>query len=432
MPSAVGVLGPFHRQPGSWYPAVLELRARGPEVGGLSRPAVAPTVATLSKELRTDQMSPGPTGLGSVPAVHLDQALRRKVHVAHAHRDHAAGLAEGARAPIGKLRVLMHPVAQVLHERRASASRPGARQDGHRVGLAVEGGAMRGVVSAGMLVALEELGYRDAFDVVYGSSAGSLNAAYFIAGQAWFGLPLYMDQAADGAVVRWRRALRGQAVVSLECVLDVLMARHAPLDWEAVLASPIELCVLASSVTEARPVSLTRFVGPGELRQALRAGAAIPFLAGPPVEFRGRLLVDAAVTLAHPYEAAVAEHCTHVLSLSTRARGRLAGPPGLAARFQAWQMDRLGPGLGAASLRRQAGYREAQLRLAALTERPGQPPLVLDVALAPDSPQVPRLTRDAGRLLQGARLGYEAAVAAVEQRTARAVLRLTEMTFEDT
>ena len=40
---------------------------------------------------------------------------------------------------------------------------------------------MRGIVSASMLVALEDLGFADAFDVVYGCSSGAVNGAYFLA-----------------------------------------------------------------------------------------------------------------------------------------------------------------------------------------------------------------------------------------------------------
>ncbi len=291
---------------------------------------------------------------------------------------------------------------------------------------------MRGVVSAGMLVALEELGYRDSFDAVYGSSAGSFNAVYFLAGQAWQGLPLYVDQVGDDQVVRWDRLLSREPVLCLERVIDVLMDQRAPLDWQAVLTSPIKLTVIASSVTDLTPVPLTDFQEPGELRRALQAGATIPSIAGPPVEFRGSLLLDAAVIQAHPYEAAIADGCTHVLSLSTRPRGRLLGGPGLMGRTQAWRLDRLRPGLGAATLRRRAGYRAAQLCLEALTERPDESPHVLDVALAPGSPEVGRLTRDVSRIFQGAQLGYEAAVATLEHRSVRAVLRLTAMASGDT
>ena len=43
---------------------------------------------------------------------------------------------------------------------------------------------MRGVVSAGMTTAIEQLGLRDAFDEVHGASAGAFNAAFLLAGQA--------------------------------------------------------------------------------------------------------------------------------------------------------------------------------------------------------------------------------------------------------
>jgi predicted patatin/cPLA2 family phospholipase len=42
------------------------------------------------------------------------------------------------------------------------------------LGLAIEGGGMRGCVSAGMAAAIMGIGGMDAVDAVYGSSAGSL------------------------------------------------------------------------------------------------------------------------------------------------------------------------------------------------------------------------------------------------------------------
>ena len=44
-----------------------------------------------------------------------------------------------------------HPVASALHARKLSGSMPGERTDGRRIALAVEGGGMRGCVSAGMV-----------------------------------------------------------------------------------------------------------------------------------------------------------------------------------------------------------------------------------------------------------------------------------------
>jgi predicted patatin/cPLA2 family phospholipase len=317
-----------------------------------------------------------------------------------------------------------HPVLRVLHERRAAGSRPGARTDEYRVGLAVEGGAVRGVVSGGMLVALEERGYRDAFDVVYGSSAGSFNAAYFLTGQAWEALSLYYQQMTETRFIDVWRALLGRPIVSLDLVLEGAMKHDVPLDWDALVASPIRFCVLASSVDDVCPVALTDFRAPDDLRTALRGGATIPYVAGPPVEFRARRLLDAAVLLAHPYESAIQDGCTHVLSLSTRPRGAVRNSGGPWERLTAWRLDRLHEGLGAGYRSRISGYGRAQVALELLTERPKAPPYVYDVAPPRGVPEVPRLTRDVAGILAGATQGYESAILAVEGRTVRGVLTL--------
>ena len=73
-----------------------------------------------------------------------------------------------------------HPVVATIVERAHKGSEPGRRSDDHSVALVVEGGIMRGVVSAGMLLGLEALGLRNSFDAVYGTSSGAANAAYFL------------------------------------------------------------------------------------------------------------------------------------------------------------------------------------------------------------------------------------------------------------
>jgi hypothetical protein len=79
-----------------------------------------------------------------------------------------------------------HPALQLLRQRALSRSTPAARKDPFKLGLVVEGGGMRGCVSGGGLQALSDLGLRDAFDAVYGSSAGAINSTYFLSG-AWAG-----------------------------------------------------------------------------------------------------------------------------------------------------------------------------------------------------------------------------------------------------
>src|ERR1700743_1539937 len=77
-----------------------------------------------------------------------------------------------------------HPVIQLIRRRREEGSRPGHRDDGRRVALVIEGGGMRGVVSAGMTGAIEQLALTPCFDEVHGAAAGAFNAAFLIAAQA--------------------------------------------------------------------------------------------------------------------------------------------------------------------------------------------------------------------------------------------------------
>ncbi len=55
-------------------------------------------------------------------------------------------------------------MVRVLGARTQAGSLPGERRDGFRVALAIEGGGMRGTISAGMALALDELGLVPAFD----------------------------------------------------------------------------------------------------------------------------------------------------------------------------------------------------------------------------------------------------------------------------
>ena len=80
---------------------------------------------------------------------------------------------------------LNHEVLKVIEYRARTNSKPGKRaaNDTDILALSIEGGGMRGAVSAGMASAIAILGLCDTFDSVYGSSAGSVIGAYMISRQ---------------------------------------------------------------------------------------------------------------------------------------------------------------------------------------------------------------------------------------------------------
>ena len=76
-----------------------------------------------------------------------------------------------------------HAVLNLIEARYSSNSKPFNRTDISHLSLSLEGGGMRGAVSAGMASAVAVLGMCDCFDSVYGSSAGSVVGAYMISRQ---------------------------------------------------------------------------------------------------------------------------------------------------------------------------------------------------------------------------------------------------------
>ena len=210
-----------------------------------------------------------------------------------------------------------HEVLRALAARCRTGSRPGARDDGLRIALIIEGGGMRGVISAGMALALDELGLVPAFDAVYGASAGAITGAWLLSRPE--GLRGWAEPAYTKILIRRTALLRGRPVADVRALIEDLYQTTFPMDFAAVLASPVEFHPLATDAATGQSTDLRPLIGnPAELRLALRASAALPLLAGPPVEFAGRRFYDAGVSESIPYRTALTQGATHLLILRSR------------------------------------------------------------------------------------------------------------------
>jgi predicted patatin/cPLA2 family phospholipase len=296
-------------------------------------------------------------------------------------------------------------VLRVLAARARAGSTPGARGDGLRVALAVEGGGMRGAVSAGMAFSLHELGLVTAFDAVYGASAGAITGAWLLSSRPE-GLRGWTEPAYAKTLIRRSGLLRGRPVADVRALIEELYQTTFPMDFASVLASPVEYHPLATDTVTGQSTDLRPFVGdPAELRLALRASAALPLLAGPPIEFAGRRFYDAGVSESVPYRTALAQGATHVLVLRSR-RDTLTWPDGgvpsrqvrLIARTT---LRRESAALRATFLGRDARLAADDLRLAEFEAAPDGQPAVFSIRPAAGTPEVSRLATD-GRLLRAA------------------------------
>jgi predicted patatin/cPLA2 family phospholipase len=304
-----------------------------------------------------------------------------------------------------------HAVLRTIGERHAAGSRPGERDDGAYVALAIEGGGMRGAVSAGMAIALHDLGLLDAFDSVYGASAGALNGVWLLSGNPDEGLRPYGDPALMRQYIRRSNLLRRRPVVDTGHLVEHLYENELPLRFDRVLEHRVRLHPLATDVETGRAVDLEPTIrDKPSLKLALRASTALPLLAGPPVEIDGRRYVDAGLAESIPFHAAVAAGATHVLVLRSRRPQDDERPSGLSRAVTSALLGRLGE-----PVRR--GYLDRARRLAeddALLDRHAADatlePAMFAIRPSSDSPRVSRLESDAGVVNAGLEAGRAAAL----------------------
>ncbi len=304
----------------------------------------------------------------------------------------------------------LDPVAALALARLRAGSRPGARADGYRLALVIEGGGMRGVVAGGMVCALEHLGLTMVFDAVYGTSAGACAGAYLLAGQALQGTRIFYEDINNSRFLSLARMARRRPVMNVDFLIDHVMTAIKPLDTARLIASAIPLTMMATRLSDAAPVALTGFRDRDEVMRALRASTRVPLLGGPPVPGPdGALLVDGALSAPVPVGLAEAEGASHVLVLLTRPNAlRIAGGGG-GPMLRRWMARRLSPAIAAAFAARPERYAALGHRLAA--ER-----LPAGACLAVVTPTgagalVRRMEKRRDALVAGAAAGWRAVMA---------------------
>ncbi|MGC4118713.1 MAG: patatin family protein [Myxococcales bacterium] len=270
-----------------------------------------------------------------------------------------------------------------------------------RVAIVVEGGAMRGVFTAGVLDVFLEKQF-DPFDLALGVSAGACNLASHLAGQHGRNQRSYLDLMVRREFLNPWRALRGGSAMDLDWLWDALAERE-PLDVQAIARRTTEFVVVATSPRTGEAVYLRP--GPAEMFDALKASSAMPILYRGEVRVGGERLVDGGMADPIPVEEAYRRGARDLLVLRTRPADAVKRYD-LSARATAFQLRRE-PGLAKAVRAMAASYQRA----VAFMARPPVGCRVLQVA--PQGPlATQRTTQDRSVLVRdyelGRRLGEEA------------------------
>lgn len=314
------------------------------------------------------------------------------------------------------------PVLQLIARRLAENSLPGARQNDdreNRLALVIEGGGMRGVVSAGMVTALNYLQITPVFDLVVGTSAGAMNGAWLLSGKPAFGTSLYYQDLISKEWLDYRRVFRRRPIVGLDYLMDTLMTEVKTLDCQRVFDSGIPLYAVAARLPDYSVHVLSDFASPDELRHALRASARIPVASGNPVQIDGEELVDGSMASSIPVITAVRElGATHVLALLTRPKGHLRGRPSLMHKILLQPlMNRMLKGLGDADARKSERYAAEVAYLEKLEQGDDGGARAFTIQVPADSARISQLEQNALALFGGAATGANAVYDALTGET---------------
>jgi predicted patatin/cPLA2 family phospholipase len=305
----------------------------------------------------------------------------------------------------------MHGEILDILQARARRGSTAPHGDGARVALCIEGGAMRGVISAGMVSALEELGFTHAFDSVYGSSAGAINGAYFLAGQARLGTRIYHEDINNARFISLGRALRARPIVNLDYLLGDVVVSRKQLDVARVLRAASPLTVMATDAATGSPIALRRFGAPRDLLAALHAGATMPVVAGGPFAYDGGRFFDASLSEPIPVPTAEADGHTHIVVLLTRPGAMRPRPSAFDRYFVEPRLRRISPHLADRYIRRATPYAELMAAIDRGTGPAGQARVIAIRAAT----TIRKLERNARTLQNGAEQGRLAVAEAIRR-----------------
>lgn len=185
-----------------------------------------------------------------------------------------------------------------------------------KIGIVCEGGAMRGVYTAGVLQSYLDNGFNA--DLLVGVSAGASNGISYVSRQSGRCLRTNVDYLGDKRYMSFKSYLKTGSVFGWDFTFGEIPEKLDPLDIEAFRENSCDFLVGATDIDTGK----CHFFAKEDIREkfiALRASCSMPLFA-PIIEFQGRRLLDGGVSDPIPVERALKEGCDKVLVILTRDR----------------------------------------------------------------------------------------------------------------
>ncbi len=208
--------------------------------------------------------------------------------------------------------------------------------------------------------------------------------------------------------------LRGRSLFNMDYVVNEVWRTQRPLHTERILESAIKLHCTATDVESAQVVDLTDLHDDAEIRSAMLASARLPWLSGPPVRFRGRMLFDATLAESVPVHVP-RQTATDMLVLQTRPHGITHTPlSSTVANLTDRYLVKFNPALVELRRTRSARYDALVGELARQSRDPHAKPRVCVIRPPEGSPMISQMENRATAMASAAGHGFRAAWMALD------------------
>jgi predicted patatin/cPLA2 family phospholipase len=260
--------------------------------------------------------------------------------------------------------------------------------------LIVEGGAMRGVFSAGLLDGFLKRSFNP-FDFCIGVSAGASNLAAYLANMPGRSLRIFRDYASRPACISYQRFAAGGHLIDLDWLYENI-SRDLPLDHGAIYASQKPLLVCLTDVQTGKAVYSETHAD--NLETVIKASSSLPLLYRQLPHVDGRAMVDGGMADSLPVSEALRRGARRIMVIRSRPR-RYRKREQFAHRVLRWRLKRY-PALYSTMVGRTKRH-SASIDLA----RQPPPGVRIIEICPPDDFRPGRLCRDPDTLMEGYRQG---------------------------
>jgi len=185
-----------------------------------------------------------------------------------------------------------------------------------KTALVIEGGAMRGIFSAGIMDQFIEEGFNP-FNIVIGVSAGSINAAAYLADHKGRNFKVYTKYSLHPNYISLNNFLKGKHFIDLDWLWKVT-EKDLPINTDRLFEKNIDF-----------EVGFTRndngeafFLNPNaeNLSHYLKASCTIPLFYRRFLEINGLTVSDGGVAAPIPVERAYEKGATRIMVLRSRPK----------------------------------------------------------------------------------------------------------------